>query len=155
MTFQEAQARFAAITRAIRPGLPPAQLVQIQGQLNDLLEALPNTAEFDPVVEAIQAVSPRLTGQVTQAVLDDLASRSAALAAGASLLDQTAAEANADARILQFDKPQLVAAGLNQSVQAALRLRDGAQAKDLPEVARQAQSLVILLRQMQSTIKEG
>jgi hypothetical protein len=155
MTFQEAQARFAAITRGIRPGLPPVQLVQIQGQLNDLLEALPNTAEFDPVVEAIQAVSPRLTGQVTQAVLDDLASRSAALAAGASLLDQTAAEANADARILQFDKPQLVAAGLNQSVQAALRLRDGAQAKDLPEVARQAQSLVILLRQMQSTIKEG
>ena len=155
MTFQEAQARFDTITRGIRPGLPPAQLVQVQGQLNDLLEALPNTAEFDPVVEAIQAVSPRLTGQVTQAVLDDLASRSAALAAGASLLDQTAAEANADARILQFDKPQLVAAGLNQSVQAALRLRDGAQAKDLPEVARQAQSLVILLRQMQSTIKEG
>ncbi|HUJ45287.1 MAG TPA: hypothetical protein VLW52_16950 [Opitutaceae bacterium] len=155
MTFQEAQAKFAAIVQSVTPGLSAAQLVAVQSQLEDLLESLPNTAEFDPIVEAIQAVSPRLTGQVTQAVLDDLASRSAALAAGATLLEQTAADASTDARILQFDKPQLVAAALAKAVEVAQELCDSARAKGLSEVANQAQTLVILLKQMQSRIKVG
>jgi hypothetical protein len=155
MTFQEAQARFAAIVQIVSPALSPTQLVQVQAQLNDLMEALPNTAEFDPIVEAIKAVSPRLSGRVTQAVLDDLASRSAALAAGASLLDQTASDASADARILQFDQPRLIAAALTNSLQVAQQLRDAARARNIPEVANQAQALMILLAQIQSTIKQG
>lgn len=155
MTFQEAQTRFAAITQSVSPALSATQLVQVQTQLNGLMDALPNTAEFDPIVDAIKAVSPRLSGQVTQAVLDDLASRSAALAAGASLLDQTASDASADARILRFDQPRLVAAALVNSLQVAQQLRDAARAKNIPEVANQAQALMILLAQIQSTIKQG
>jgi hypothetical protein len=155
MTFQEAQARFTAIIQSVSPALSATQLVQVQAQLNDLMDALPNTAEFDPIVDAIKAVSPRLSGQVTQAVLDDLASRSATLAAGASLLDQTASDASADARILRFDQPRLVAAALNNSLQVAQQLRDAARAKNIPEVANQAQALMILLAQIQSTIKQG
>ena len=155
MTFQEAQVRFAAIVQSVGPGLSPAQLVQVQSQLNDLLEALPNTADFDPIVEAVQAVSPRLTGQVTQAVLDDLASRSAALAAGAALLDETAAKAGTEAQLLQFDKPQLVAAVLAKAVDVAQGLCDEARAKGLTDVAKDTETLIVLLKQMQSKIKVG
>lgn len=155
MTFQEAQARFAGIIQSVNPGLAAPQLVQIQSQLYDLMNAMPNTAEFDPIVDAIKAVSPRLSGQVTQAVLNDLASRSSGLAVATDLLNQTAAQAGGDARVLTFDQPRLVAAALNRSVQAAQKLRDAASAGNVTAVADQAQALIVLLTQIQSTIKEG
>ncbi len=153
MTFQEAQARFAAIAGGITPALSAADLTSLQAQLYALMIEVPTTPEFDPIIDAIKQVAPRLGGQITQATLDDLASRSAALAAATALLNQTAAKAQADARVLQFEQPRLIAAALNNSVQAARQVRDAVQAGDLATASAQAQALLVQLSQLTSTIK--
>jgi hypothetical protein len=155
MTFQEAQARFTALVQSVTPALSAAELAQIQAQLYSLMCSVPNTPVFDPIVEAIKEVSPRLSGQITQAVLDGLAARSTALEAATGLLNKTAADAGADARVLQFAQPRLVAAALSNSVQTAQQLRDAIKAGNIAEVYSKAQALLVLLRQLESTIKEG
>src|SRR5687767_14680821 len=116
MTFQEAQAQFARILGSITNALGSAQLVQKKAELQALLDACPNTAEFDSITGAIAEISPKLTGQLTQIVLQDLQTRATALNEAVGLLSRTAQRAEADARTLTFEKATTVVAALTESV---------------------------------------
>src|SRR5206468_2241300 len=110
MTFQEAQTKFSSIVSSMSPAMSSRELVQKQRDLQNLLTSLPNTQEFDPIVSAIAEFSPKLAGEVTQAVVQDLQSRDAAFKEVSGLLTQVSNKADADARTLTFEKPKLVAA---------------------------------------------
>jgi hypothetical protein len=164
MTFTEAQARFSVIAAGITPACTPSKLVQAQKDLQALTDAMlddpDRLGECAPVRQAIRALSPRLAGQVTQEVIKDLASRSQALESASALLAATADKAAADARVLTFESPRLIAAGLIGCIGAVNDLRkeleDGGGVLDrerISLVAGKAEALLVQLTQLQGTIK--
>ena len=126
---------------------------EISSDLLNLQLALPNTPEFDPIRQTIADFLPRLVGQVAQAVLAELQSRTASLGAASALLTHTANEAAADARVLTFEKPKLIAAALKNAVDAVQQIRDAAKAGNFVQAIEKAQALQVLLSQAQTTIK--
>lgn len=166
MTFTKAQERFSAIAKTATTTSTPAQLVQIQRDLKALLrdinDDLDHLEECAPVQRAITELSPRLAGQVTQQVIAEITSRSKALEDATTLLSKTADTASADARVLTFEKPKLIAAGLTGCIQAVEELRkeiDGGAGpltgERLAIVAGKADALFVQLTQLQGTIKSA
>jgi hypothetical protein len=153
MTFQEAQARFTGIVQTITPGLGSAELVQKQAQLQSLLNSLPNSVEFDPIANAIGELSPKLSGQVTQAVLADLQSRDARLQAAAGLLNRVENRAQADARTLRLEQPKMVVAALTESVTTLEQIRNDVQAGNLLTAVANTEALLSLVNTVRTTIK--
>lgn len=153
MTFQDAQTQFAKIIGTITTALTSAQLVQKQAELQVLLDSCPNTAEFDPITSAITELSPKLAGAVTQLVLQDLQTRAAALNEAVALLSRTTKRAEADAKMLTFDKPKVVVAALTESVKTLQEIRVAAKAGDLATVAPKVEALVVLLEQIRASAK--
>ena len=153
MTFQEAQTRFTNIVQTITPGLGSAELVQKQTQLQNLLNSLPNTAGFDPIANAIAELSPKLAGQVTQAVLADLQSRDASLRAAAGLLDRVENRAQADARTLRLEQPKMIVAALTESVTTLQQIRNDVQAGRLESAVANTEALLSLVNTVRTTIK--
>jgi hypothetical protein len=153
MTFQDAQTQFSNIVGSITPATSSDQLLQKQRNLQALLVGLPNTPEFDPIAEAIADFSPRLAGQLTQEVVKDLQSRDNTLEEASGLLTQAANNANADARTLTFEEPKLVLSALVSSVAKLHEISDAAKAGNLVDAASKADALVLLLQQVQQTIK--
>ena len=153
MTFQDAQARFSKIVATVTPASTAAEAVQAQGLLLALQNSLPNTEEFDSIADAIAATAPQLMGQLTQTVLDDLRTRTQALSAATGLLDQTAAAAKADARVLTFAQPKLIAAGLTGSIAAVRDLRIALSGDDVAAASAKSEALLTQLTQLLATIK--
>jgi hypothetical protein len=153
MTFQEAQARFTGIVQTITPGLSSAELVQKQAQLQGLLNSLPNSVEFDPLANAIAEFSPKLAGQVTQAVLADLQSRDASLQAAAGLLNRVENRAQADARTLRLEQPKMIVATLTESVTTLEQIRNDVQAGNLQKAVANTEALLSLVNTVRTTIK--
>jgi hypothetical protein len=153
MTFQEAQARFTSIVQTITPGLSSAELVQKQAQLQGLLNSLPNSVEFDLLANAIAEFSPKLSGQVTQAVLADLQSRDARLQAAAGLLNRVENRAQADARTLRLEQPKMVVAALTESVTTLEQIRNDVQAGNLLTAVANTEALLSLVNTVRTTIK--
>jgi hypothetical protein len=153
MTFQEAQARFTGIVQTITPGLSSAELVQKQAQLQSLLNSLPNSVEFDPIANAIAELSPKLAGQVTQAVLADLQSRDARLQAAAGLLNRVENRAQADARTLRLEQPKMIVATLTESVTTLEQIRNDVQAGNLQTAVANTEALLSLVNTVRTTIK--
>jgi hypothetical protein len=155
MTFQEAQTEFAKIAQSVGLHLTSAELLQRQKQLQRLLDALPNTPEFDPIASAIAEFSPQLAGELTQAVLTDLQAREASLQELAGLLNRVATQAQADVRTLQFDQPRIVVAALLNSVETLQQIRAAAEAGDITRTAAKAEALLVLLQGIAATIKSA
>ena len=155
MTLQEAQAKFAKIVGSITGALTSTQLVQKQAELQALFDACPNTPEFDPITSAIAELSPKLSGQVTQIVLQDLRSRAATLNEAVGLLTRTFERAEADARLLTFEKPKAVVAALTESVNTLKEIRTAAKAGDIIAVAPKVEALLVLLEQVKASAKVG
>lgn len=155
MTFQEAQARFSSIVNGVSPAMSSADLVQKQKDLQSLLSDLPNTAEFDPIAEAISEFSPKLKGKVTQAVAKDLRSRDAIFSEASTLFAVTSEKAEADARTLTFAEPKLIATALVESVTTLQQIRDAANEGNLVEAALKADALALMLLQVQQSIRAG
>jgi hypothetical protein len=130
-----------------------SERVQKQKDLHNLLNSLPNTAEFDPIANVIAEFSPKLAGSVTQAVLIDLQSRDATLKAASVLLTQVSNKADADARTLTFEKPRLVAAALTEALGKLGELRMAAQSGNIEEAAAQVETLLTLIQHVQGSIK--
>jgi hypothetical protein len=82
-----------------------------------------------------------------------LHARTAALTAATALLNKTAADATADARVLTFEKPKLIAAGLTGCIAAVRDLRTSLNGSDLATAAVKAEALLAQLTQLQGTIK--
>ena len=155
MTLQEAQTKFAKIVGSITGALTSTQLVQKQAELQALFDACPNTPEFDPITSAIAELSPKLSGQVTQIVLQDLRSRVATLNEAVALLTRTFERAEADARLLTFEKPKTVVAALTESVNTVKEIRTAAKAGDIMAVAPKLEALLVLLEQVKASAKVG
>jgi hypothetical protein len=155
MTLQEAQTKFAGIVASITSALTSAQLVQKQAELQAVLDACPNTTEFDPITSAIADLSPKLAGQVTQVVLTDLQGRLAGLNEAVGLLSRTSKRAEADARMLTFEKPKTVVAALTESVNTLKEIRGAAKAGDFTAVAPKVEALLVLLEQVKASAKVG
>ena len=153
MVFQEAQARFSAIVQSIVPGMSSSQTLAKQNELRVLLESLPNTAEFDPIASAIAELSPKLTGVVSTAVLNELRSRDNAFKETSTLLAHVTQKANADARALRFEQPKLVVAALTEAVTTLKEVQSAADEGKFHEVASKAEALVALIEQVKATVK--
>jgi len=153
MTLQDAHAQFTALAEKVTPGRTPAELAAISAALNSLMRALPNAEEFDVIGQEIADFSKKLSGQMDQAALADLQSRTAILTTANQLLTDTANRAAADARTLTFAKPTLIAATLKTSLTTVLELRDAAKTGNVQQALEKAQALQALLIQAQSTIK--
>jgi hypothetical protein len=130
-----------------------SELVQKQKDLRNLLNSLPNTAEFDPIANAIAEFSPKLAGSVTQAVIIDLQSRDATLKEASGLLTQVSNKADADARTLTFEKPRLVAAALTEALVKLGELRIAAKSGNVAEAAAKVEALLTLIEHVQGSIK--
>jgi len=154
MTFQEAQAKFSAIVNSISPTMSSSELVQKQRDLQALLMSLPNIPEFNPIAQAITDFSPKLKGQVTQAVAVALQAQDAVLKEASDLLTQVASKAEANAKILTFEKPKLVAAALAESLAKLKELKEAAKAGDLGATASKAEALLALFESIRATVKE-
>ena len=153
MTFQEAQTRFSTITGNITTATSPAELLQKQQALIALQNSLPSSAEFDAIADAIAEFSPKLTGAIVQGDLAALQGREAGLKAAASLLTQVEARANADARVLTFEKPKMVLAALNETVTTLQELRTAAKNGDYVLAAAKIDALATLVQQVRGSIK--
>lgn len=99
MTFQEAQIRFSEIVGGLSLALSADGLSQKRDELLALAVSLPPNPAFDPIAAAIQEFSPKLSAQLTQAVLNDLQSRDASFKETSDRLTQVADKAQADARV--------------------------------------------------------
>lgn len=153
MNFSEAKGQLDRLVQQLTPGLAPATIVGIKRELVALAGTLPNSAEFDPIRELILEFLPQLQGSVAQSVLASLQSRTAALGAATDLLAQTAADAEADARVLTFEKPRLIAAAVTNAIATAQQMRGAIAKGDYPQALEKAQALEALLAHAQSTIK--
>jgi SMC interacting uncharacterized protein involved in chromosome segregation len=155
MTFQEAQAQFSTITARAKANMPSGDLVQVQRDLITLQGRLPDSPEFDVIANAIDEFSPKLTGQIAQAVLDSLKSRDSAIREASALLTQVANKAQNNARALNLEQPKLIAAGLTEAVTKIQELRDATKARDVETAASKVEALATLVQYLQSTIKEA
>jgi len=153
MTFQDAQTQFATTVKGVAPELTSSELVQKQRDLQNLLAQLPNTPEFDPIASAISEYSPKLKGQVTQAVVKALQSRDAVFTQASHLFAQISTKADADARNLTFEKPKLILATLADSVEQLQQIRNAATAGDSETAGSKAEALALMLIQVQQTLK--
>lgn len=153
MTFQEAQEKFSSIIGGINVGMSPAELVQKQKALRNLQASLPNTAEFDSIAEAIGEFSPKLVGQITDAVVKDIGLRDASFREAANVLNSVSKEAKADARTLSLEQPKLVVAALNETVAKLKDIRAAAKDGKFEEAAVKADALVTLIQQVRQSIK--
>ena len=153
MTFQEAQTQFSSIVSSLSPTMSSSELVQKQRDLQNLLTRLPNTREFDPLVEVIVEFSPRLVGQVTQAVIEALRSHDATFKAVSGLLTHVSRQAAVDARTLTFEQPQLVAAALTESLNTLQELRTAAQFGNFAAATAKVDALVALVEHVRASIK--
>lgn len=153
MTFQEAQNSFSNLVSSISPAMSSSELVQKQKDLRNLLNSLPNTAEFDPIAKAIAEFSPKLAGSVTQAVVLDLQSRDATFKEASGLLTQVSAKADKDTRTLNFEKPKLIAAALTESLTKLNELRAAAKAGNIADASSKVEALVALMEHVRATIK--
>jgi hypothetical protein len=153
MTLAEAHDQFTALAQKVSPGRTPAELAAISADLNTLLHSLPNTEDFDAMCQQITGFSKLLSGQMSQAVLADLQSRSAALSTANKLLTDTATTAAADARVLTFEKPRLIAATLTTALTTAQQMRTAISSGNYSQALEKAQALETLFLNAQSTIK--
>ena len=153
MTFQEAQARFSAIVAGIGKTTPKEVLLQKMRDLDTLRDSLPNTAEFDPIADAIVEHKPKLSGQITDKVIESLQSRDAAFKETAGLLTQVGQKAAKDARTLSFEKPKLVLAALEKSVETLKEIRADSEAKKFQDAAMKTEALLALIEQARLSIK--
>jgi hypothetical protein len=153
MTFQEAQTKFSSIVGSVSPAMSSSDLVQKQRDLQRLLTSLPNTPEFDLIANAIAEFSPKLAGQVTQAVVTSLQSRDSTFKQASGLLNQVSINADADARTLSFEKPKLVVAALTESVTKLKEVRAAAKAGNIEEAASKVDLLLALVEQVRASIK--
>lgn len=154
MTFQEAQTAFSNLCAGINAGMSSSELVQKQHALRALLNSLPNTPEFDPIVAAITEFSPKLAGNVSHAVVAALQSRDATFKETSNLLTGVSAEAEANAKTVSFQKPKLVLAALNQSIPTIKELTASAKAGDFATTAAKAEALLAMIENVRSTISE-
>jgi hypothetical protein len=152
MTFQDAQDQFSTLVGQLAPGMAPDALDQISSDLLALQLGMPRSAEFSPIRQAIADFMPRLSVQMSQAVLADLRSRSAALVAASALLTQTATEASADARTLTFEQPKLIAAALTNAITTAQQLRDAIKSGNVQQAVEKAQAIETIIANAQATI---
>jgi hypothetical protein len=155
MTFQDAQKRFSAIATLIQAGLTPADLLKLQNQLKALQDSLPLAEEFDPINDAIVAISPKLTGLLVAAAVGEIVRRTDALTAATALLNKTAQQAADDARLWQFERPKLIANGLVNCVSLAQELRTAAKDGDIDAVSAKADAMLALLAQLRATTKSA
>ncbi len=152
MTLQEAQNSFSQIVAAVSVDLKPPQLLDLQQRLSALLDSLPNTPEFDPVADAIAAVSPKLTGQLVAAAVKDIQSRDAALRQATDLLTGVRNQAASDTRILTFEQPKLLLPALTAGVETVKAVRDAVKAGDTIGAITKAEALLAVLEQVKATI---
>lgn len=153
MTFQEAQTAFSNIVSSIVAGMSLPALSQKQEDLQNLMNSLPRTGEFSPIVKAIAEFSPKLVGQGTLEALKELQSRDATFKEASGLLTQVSQKADADARTLTFEKPKLVAAALTESLTKLQELRAAAKSGKFDEAASKVDALVALVEHVRVSIK--
>jgi len=153
MTFQDAQMKFSTIIGSITATMTSGELHQKQLDLIALQNSLPTSAEFDAIANAIAESTSKLTGLITTAVLDSLISRDTALKEASDLLTQVANEADSDARMLTFEKPKIVLSALTGSVTKLKEIRDAVKSGNTVDAVSKAEALVVLLQQVQQTIK--
>lgn len=154
MTLPEAQIKFTSISLRLTPNLSDDASQQLISELTGLQDDLPNEAAFDPLNADIRALKSKLRGQITEAAIAELQSRTAALNSATALLSQTAADAAADARMLTFEKPQLIVATLKNAVTTVQEIRTAAQTGNYPQALEKIQALEALLAHAQTTIKD-
>jgi hypothetical protein len=153
MTPQEAQAQFSSIVSSFSTNMTSEQVLQKQKELINLQNALPESAEYDPIATAIAEFSPKLTGRLTQEVISSLKSRDSVLSEASSLITKVANKANSDARVLTFEDPKFVVAALNEASTGLNELYSAAKAGNAEVVASKANALMTLIAKAQSYIK--
>jgi hypothetical protein len=82
-------------------------------------------------------------------------SRTALLNLAVSVIAQLEKEAAADARLLSFEQPRLVAAGLKNGISLVQQLRDAVKQGNLALVGEKAEALLAVLGTLSSTMKVG
>lgn len=153
MTFKEAQEKFSTIIASITLSMTSSELLLKQEELMKLQSSLPASEEFDAISTAIAKTISELTGIITLEVLKSLMSRDAALKESSDLLTEVAKKADSDASKLKFEKPKLVLYALTDSVTKLKEIRDAAKSGGIVDAASKAEALLVLLQQVQQSIK--
>ena len=153
MTLQEAQNQLSGIINSIAAGMKAAELDQKTDALLALQDSLPGGSEFDVISKAITEIMPKLEGQITTAVLSELQLSKATIVESSNLLQQVGTKANAEARVLTFEKPKLVLTALNEAALKLKEIRDAAKANDLQQVGVKADALISLVENTLQSIK--
>ena len=150
MTFQQAQQKYSTILAALQGGADP---LGTMNKLEALQGSLPAEEEYRILVEAINEMQGKLHGQITADTLRELKRTEAGVVEASVLLSRVATKANADARMLRLDKPQLVAAALAESVIELQELKTAANNGNLDQIATKVQALTTLFQQALGAIR--
>lgn len=153
MTPQDAQARLSALVSTVTVASSPATIQNVQSQLASLAASLPPTPDFDRVADAITAVTQQLRQQLTGAVLTDLNSRTALLGAAVDALAKVSSDAASDARVLSFEQPKLIVAGLTNGIALVQQLQAAVKRQDIAAVQQNAEALLAILGKLQETVR--
>jgi hypothetical protein len=153
MTLQEAQTQFSSIVDSISPALSAAALDAKTDALLALQQNLPSGSEFDVVSRAITEMITKLEGQITGTVLSDLQLTKAVVIEASNLLQKVATKADAEARLLTFEKPKLVLTALNEAASKLNEIRESVKRKDFQQVSVKADALMSLVQTTLQSIK--
>ncbi|MCP4261103.1 MAG: hypothetical protein GY774_26900 [Planctomycetes bacterium] len=153
MTFEEAQAEFESIINKISTNSKAAEILEIKKNLESLSEQLPNTDEFDPIFTAIDNIQPKLTGEITAIVVDEIASRGAVLRGAVDLLKTVTDEAEADASDLRLEQPKLIAHTLTKSVESLKDICNDTKNGNYKDAATKTEALIVVLEKVKERAK--
>lgn len=148
MTFEEAQAKYEGIINKISTNSTAAEILEVKKNLESLSEELPNTNEFDPIFTAIDDTQTKLTGQITDIVVADIASRSAVLRDAVDLLKTVTDEAEADASELRLEQPKLILHTLTKSVESLKEICNDTKNGNYTVAATKTEALIVLLEKV-------
>lgn len=153
MTFEEAEAKFEGIINGISINSTVDEILGVQRNLLSFLTQLPKTREFKPIATAVGDIQPKLTGDITMEVVEDIKSRGAVLRGAFALLNEIAEEAEAAASELRLEEPKFILQTLTKSLESLKVILSDARNGNYVDAATKAEVLVIVLEQARDKIK--
>lgn len=153
MTFEEAQKTLQDLLKRISAATGPAELLQIKRELYALEEKIWDKEGFSSIQTQINEIAPRVSGQITTAVVADIQSRDSIFNNATAILNDISREAEHNAEILALEKPKLILPAITKSVEGLKEVRDLVKEGNYTEAAKKAETLMILLEQVRAKIK--
>lgn len=141
-TVNSAGIQLQGIVAKVKVGLTPGERLAIREELGAFMTVLPFLPEFETIRQTAKDVSFKIKRQITQATLDDLESRNAALASHVGAMNVIRKEGVANAKALKLEAVKAVTDSMSEIVTAARSVKASIDADKLPEASGDIEKII-------------